>query len=64
MKFDGSPTTSEMNLINSMTILMLHDPRNVGKHLNWREGQRKYLEFISFCLIPEILYDSSAVAGA
>ena len=64
MKLDGSPTNSEMNLDNCMTIGMLPYPRNVGTHLNWREGQWKYREFISFSLILAILYDSPAVAGA
>ena len=64
MKLDGSPTNSEMNLDNSMTIGMLPYPRNVGTHLNWREGQWKYRVSISFSLILAILYDSPAVAGA
>ena len=64
VKFDGSPTDSEMNLNNSMNIWMLYDPGNVETHLNSREVQWKFREFISFYLIPAILFDSSAVAGA
>ena len=37
VKSDESPTDLEMNLNNNMNLWLLHDPRNVGTHLNWRE---------------------------